>query len=385
MGRDGLISLLVACIAASGICMANGAANGPPRAGGLYIMEAVNASFASAQQVTLSGLSPATAYMIGYPYRDAGELDTATLIQDPTFNPQNVWLGGPVGSLFGTGLNATAVLFLVNGSPEYDYPSSTLTLNITVISDPTALKFRDGIARQTYNNALNPNQFAKPVTVTAQVGAGGLLTNVALYLDVDQTQIVPASAPAPAPAQGNTITNNNNNGPGNSNVNNNNNGPGFTNTNNNYNGQGNTNTNTNNNYNGPGYTNNNNNGGGNTVTNTNNNGPGNTFTNNNNNGPVQATPTAGVASTTPSGTLLGFTTPSPPSPAPTPPTSMQGTTITNNNGPAGTPVPSTPGQTPAPGTYNMVTTTTDCTGTTVQYSWVPGMRGVSRNTNNNCG
>lgn len=28
----------------------------------------------------------------------------------------------------------------------------------------------------------------------------------------------------------------------------------------------------------------------------------------------------------------------------------------------------------------MVTTTTDCTGTTVQYSWVPGMRGVSRNT-----
>ena len=79
-------------------------------------MEAINASFASAQQVTLSGLSPATAYMIGYPYRDAGELDTATLIQDPTFNPQNVWLGGPVGSIFGTGLNATAVLFLVNVS-----------------------------------------------------------------------------------------------------------------------------------------------------------------------------------------------------------------------------------------------------------------------------
>ncbi len=85
-------------------------------------MEAVNASFASAQQVTLSGLSPATAYMIGYPYRDAGELDTATLIQDPTFNPQNVWLGGPVGSLFGTGLNATAVLFLVNVSERRTPP-----------------------------------------------------------------------------------------------------------------------------------------------------------------------------------------------------------------------------------------------------------------------
>ena len=87
-------------------------------------MEAINASFASAQQVTLSGLSPATAYMIGYPYRDAGELDTATLIQDPTFNPQDVWLGGPVGSLFGTGLNATAVLFLVNVScPPSKAPS----------------------------------------------------------------------------------------------------------------------------------------------------------------------------------------------------------------------------------------------------------------------
>ena len=79
-------------------------------------MEAINASFASAQQVTLSGVAPATAYMVGYPYRDAGVLDTASLIQDPTFSPQGVWLAGPVGSLFGTGLNATAVLFLVNVS-----------------------------------------------------------------------------------------------------------------------------------------------------------------------------------------------------------------------------------------------------------------------------
>lgn len=47
------------------------------------------------------------------------------------------------------------------GAPDYDYPSSTLILNITVISDPSALKFRDGIARQTYQNALTPNQFAK--------------------------------------------------------------------------------------------------------------------------------------------------------------------------------------------------------------------------------
>ena len=53
--------------------------------------------------------------------------------------------------------------------------------------------------------------------MTAQVGAGGLLTNAALYLDVDQTQIVPAAVPPPG---GNTITNNNGGGV----TNNNNNG-----------------------------------------------------------------------------------------------------------------------------------------------------------------
>lgn len=53
----------------------------------------------------------------------------------------------------------------------YDYPTSTLTLNITVISDPSALKFQDGIAKQTYQNALQPNQFAK---VIAQLWALGM-------------------------------------------------------------------------------------------------------------------------------------------------------------------------------------------------------------------
>ena len=54
----------------------------------------------------------------------------------------------------------------------------------------------------------------------AQVGPGGLLTNVALFLDVDQTQIVPASVPPP-PA---SIVNNNNNNNINNNDNNNNGG-----------------------------------------------------------------------------------------------------------------------------------------------------------------
>ena len=43
----------------------------------------------------------------------------------------------------------------------YDFVNATLTLNITVITDPTALKFQDGIARQTYQNSVTPNQFAR--------------------------------------------------------------------------------------------------------------------------------------------------------------------------------------------------------------------------------
>ena len=108
--------------------MASAVAQQLPRAGGLYILEAANASFASAQQVTLSGVAPATAYMVGYPYRDAGVLDTAALIQDPTFSPQNTWLAGPVGTLFGTGINATAVLFLVN---VRRLPSPVTTFRLT--------------------------------------------------------------------------------------------------------------------------------------------------------------------------------------------------------------------------------------------------------------
>ena len=74
------------------------------------------------------------------------------------------------------------------------------------------------------------------------------------------------------------------------------------------------------------------------------------------------------------------------------------TVITNNNGgPDGysssvttngaSPVPpSAPGQKTAPGTYNMVTVTSDCSGqSSTQYSYVPGMRGVSRVVNSNCG
>ena len=59
----------------------------------------------------------------------------------------------------------------------YDYPTSTLTLNITVISDPAYLKFSDGIARQTYQNALTPNRFARvsPYTARACHGSPGML------------------------------------------------------------------------------------------------------------------------------------------------------------------------------------------------------------------
>ena len=61
--------------------------------------------------------------------------------------------------------------------PVYDYPTSTLTLNITVISDPAYLKFSDGIARQTYQNALAPNRFARVSPYAARTchGSPGML------------------------------------------------------------------------------------------------------------------------------------------------------------------------------------------------------------------
>ena len=68
----------------------------------------------------------------------------------------------------------------------------------------------------------------QPLVVTAQVSNGAIMTSVALFLDVDQTTINPASAPAPPTG----ITNNNyNNGGGY--TNNNNNGGGYVNNNNN--------------------------------------------------------------------------------------------------------------------------------------------------------
>lgn len=54
--------------------------------------------------------------------------------------------------------------------------------------------------------------------------------------------------------------------------------------------------------------------------------------------------------------------------------------ITNNND-AGNPPPGAP---PA-GSYNLVTTTSDCAGhTSTSYSLVPGQSGVSYVSNNNC-
>lgn len=55
--------------------------------------------------------------------------------------------------------------------------------------------------------------------------------------------------------------------------------------------------------------------------------------------------------------------------------------ITNNNDASNPP----PGAPPA-GSYNMVTTTSDCNGhKTVTYSQIPGQSGVSYANNNNCG
>ena len=55
---------------------------------------------------------------VDYPYSDAGVLDTGALLQDPVYSPKGVWLGSPMGTIFGTAVNgnASAVILLINVS-----------------------------------------------------------------------------------------------------------------------------------------------------------------------------------------------------------------------------------------------------------------------------
>ena len=55
------------------------------------------------------------------------------------------------------------------GNPALDLQSGTITLNVSIISQASALKFSDGVSHSTYNRALNatgsngrsPSRFAK--------------------------------------------------------------------------------------------------------------------------------------------------------------------------------------------------------------------------------
>lgn len=53
---------------------------------------------------------------ITYPYKDAGVLDTTSLVTDPIYAPKGAWLGGAIGTIFGNGPNATALLLVINVS-----------------------------------------------------------------------------------------------------------------------------------------------------------------------------------------------------------------------------------------------------------------------------
>ncbi|CAL8469998.1 g9540 [Coccomyxa elongata] len=364
----------LAVLAIQGVfLMASAQSTSQPRAGAVYIIEAANATFVNANTLVLAGASGSTAFKVDYPYSDAGVLDTGALLQNPVYSPNGVWLGSPMGTIFGTAVNgnASAVILLINALPVFDPAAGTLTFNITIVFNPASIKFPGGVARLTYEKAVNPSAYAKPLVVTAQVSNGAVMTSVALFLDVDQSTIVPASAP-----QSTGIVNNNNNNGGITN-NNNNGGGTITNNNENYGGYNNNNNNggssiINNNggvpsstSGGSGIVNNNNNGGG--FTTNNNNGGGSTITNNNG---------VTASSVTPSSNSITNNN-----------NNSGGSTNNNNNGASGTILPpAPPGQTPSPGTYNVITTTTDCNGNVdVQYSYVPGLRGISRNNNNNCG
>ena len=70
-----------------------------------------------------------------YPYSDAGVMDTEMLLQDPVYSPQGVWLGSPMGTIFGTAANgnATAVILLINVSISH---ALSALLNHTSIEAP---------------------------------------------------------------------------------------------------------------------------------------------------------------------------------------------------------------------------------------------------------
>ncbi len=49
----------------------------------------------------------------------------------------------------------------VQGNPALDLQNGTVTFNVSVITDSSAIKFSDGVARLTWHKAANPNQYAK--------------------------------------------------------------------------------------------------------------------------------------------------------------------------------------------------------------------------------
>lgn len=69
-----------------------------------------------------------------HPYSDAGVLDTGALLQDPLYSPKGVWLGSPMGTIFGTAVNgnASAVILLINVSFNGTLPQTVSA--ITAVS-----------------------------------------------------------------------------------------------------------------------------------------------------------------------------------------------------------------------------------------------------------
>ena len=48
----------------------------------------------------------------------------------------------------------------MQGNPALDLQNGTITFNVSIISNASAIKFGDGVARSTYNRAVNTSHNA---------------------------------------------------------------------------------------------------------------------------------------------------------------------------------------------------------------------------------
>ncbi|KAK9836294.1 hypothetical protein WJX81_002539 [Elliptochloris bilobata] len=358
-----LLALCLATVATAGAQPVAAPAPAPgasgPAANTQFTLMAANASFEVAADntttLTLIDAVPTVVYTQSAPVHDVG-IYNASFFTSAPFYVDRAWLDQPDAVLLGGGgAVATALVMRLQGIPYYS--NGTFAVNATLLSASSQLKYANGRAAAALLQATATPAGAPPLNLVQSTAGGASLANVALVIDFDTALFGTPGAPAPAPGSADAVL----------------------------------------------------------------------------------APRAGAAVSTANGVRLAgvlngavCTCAAPPAttpvPAPAAPATRgpsivnnngglpysgsgsqprivnnnpPGLSITNNNGPSGDfanlggaapgsitnnndPSNPPPGAPPA-GSYNVVTTTSDCSGhTTTSYSMVPGQSGVSYVSNNNC-